>query len=263
MFRTNIIRLAIIVIMTFLVVSVYMFVNQKSYIYFPDNQNFDICPGFADSEKIREGGTRMYYLPADLADMVAVYYHGNAGSACDRSFVKDGLKKQGFSLLFVEYAGYSDDDRRPSRDLIMQDAKNANEFISRLGYKKIVLIGTSLGTAVAAYHQTLQRPEKMVLLTPFDKLSEVGKINYPFLPVNFLLTEEYDTAGWMKNYTGEVIIIHGTDDEIIPVKLAERLYNLIPSNDKKFITIEGATHNTLLDWPEVWRLIIEFVNSKR
>ena len=262
MIKNFIIKVAIIVLGTFLAVSAYMFFNQENFIYFPDKQDFDSCPGFADSEKIRVGGTRMYYLEAKGSRTILVYYHGNAGSACDRAFVKDKLKDQGLSLLFVEYAGYSSDSRKPSKDLILQDVKNANEFIRSRAYEKTVLMGTSLGTAVAAYHQTLQTPEKMILLAPFDKLSRVGKTLYPFLPIGLLLREEYNTADYLKDYAGEIIIIHGAEDEIIPIELAKRLYDLIPSNDKKFFAIKDATHNTLLDWPGVLETVIDFLNSK-
>ncbi len=100
----------------------------------------------------------------------------------------------------------------------------------------------------------------MILLAPFDKLSEVGKIHYPFLPIGLLLREEYDTAEWLKDYTGEILVIHGTQDEIVPLELAKKLYKIIPSGDKRFVTVEGATHNTLLNRSEVWEKIISFLN---
>ena len=261
-FKFFIFRLAIIGLITLLIISFYMFFNQKNFIYFPDSRDFGSCPGFADSEKVEVAGTRMYYLEARDPVTILVYYHGNAGSACDRAFVKDILKDRGLSLLFVEYAGYSGDTRDPSKDLILQDAENADKFISGVGYEKVVLMGTSLGTAVAAYHQTLRYPEKMILLAPFDKLSHVGKIHYPFLPVSLLLREEYDTAGWLKDYEGEVVIIHGIEDEIVPVELAKELYESIPSNKKTFITIKDTDHNTLLGRSEVWEKVITFLNPE-
>ena len=257
--RSSLVRLAIISLGTYLTVCLYMFFNQKNYLYFPDNQDFDSCPGFADSAKVRIGGTRMYYLAAEEAQTILVFYHGNAGSACDRAFIKDNLKNHGLALLFVEYTGYSNDNRQPTRELILQDAKNASQFISTLPYEKIVLLGSSLGSAVAAYHQTLQRPEKIILLAPFDKLSRLGKIHYPFLPVSLLLREEYDSIAWLKNYTGEIMIIHGTADEIVPWRLAKNLYNQILSNNKKFITIAGANHNNLFDHPQVWQELIDYL----
>lgn len=260
--RHFIVRVLIIALTVVLIFSVFMFFNQEKFIYFPDDQDFDNCPGFADSEKVSVSGTRMYYLEDKESETILVYYHGNAGSVCDRAFVKDRLKDAGNSLLFVEYTGYSGDTRKPSKNLILQDVKNAKEFISQSGHEKIVLMGTSLGSAISTYHQTLQEPEKLILLSPFDSLSEVGKIHYPFLPIRLLLREEYDTAEWLRDYTGEIMIIHGTQDEIIPIKLSKRLYNLVPSHNKNYITVKGATHNNLLHQPEVWEAVIDFLNTR-
>lgn len=255
------IRLVVIAFATYAVVAGYMFFNQKNYIYFPDNRDFDTCPGFAESEKIRRGGTRMYYTDVS-SDIVVVYYHGNAGSACDRSFIKDKLKEEGLSSLFVEYAGYSNDDRDPGRDLILKDAGNAVGFVEELGQKKVVLMGASLGSAVAAYHSTIQAPDKIIFFAPFDSLESLARTHYPLLPVKALLRQNYDTAEWMRDYRGEVLIIHGEDDSIIPIKHAENLYDVIPSKEKKFMRIEGETHNTLLANPEAWKGAFDFIKEK-
>ncbi len=261
-FKHFMIKSVLIGLATLFILFIYMFLNQNNYIYFPDNQDFDNCPGFADSERVRVNDTRMYYLKDEYADTAVVYYHGNAGSACGRSFIKDTLKDRGVSLLFVEYAGYSNDTRRPSRKLILKDVENVINFIDRAGYERKFLMGTSLGTAVVAYHQSIQKPDKVVLLAPFDKLSEVGKIHYPFLPVSLLLREEYDTAGWLKDHTGEILIVHGALDEIVPLELAMRLYEAIPSDNKNLITVEGASHNDLLLRPEVWETVTSFLGLK-
>lgn len=260
--RYYITRLVVTGLVIILIFVVYMVFNQNNLIYFPDSQNFDNCLGFSDSEKVRVSGTRMYYLETKESDTVLVYYHGNAGSACDRAYLKDLLKDRGMSLLFVEYAGYSGDTRDPSKDLITQDVKNANKFIREKGYEKTVLMGTSLGTAVVAYHQTLDKPEKMILLAPFDKLSEVGKIHYPFIPISIFLSEEYDSVEWLKDYTGEIVIIHGTEDEIVPIELAKRLFESLLSEDKKFVSIKGANHNDLHSYSEVWETVADFLKKK-
>lgn len=236
------------------------YVDQNYQAYFPDDQDFDSCPGFAESEKITEGGTRMYYTKA-ASDIIIVYYHGNAGSACDRSFVKDKLSEDGYSSLFVEYAGFSADDKEPSRDLIFKDVQNADKFLKSLDYKNTIIMGTSLGSGIAAYHQTLSKPDKMVLFTPYDKFSNVGKTHYPHLPVKTLLSEEYEADVWMKDYNGEIIIIHGTYDEVIPIKYAQALYDAIPSKDKIFHVVEGETHNTILNNTEVWGVVMDFMKK--
>ena len=88
-------------------------------IYYPDNQDFYGCEGFKDYEKINFNGTRFYLF--EQSDSVLVYYHGNAGSACDRSFLKDIFEQSNHTLVFVEYAGYSNDTKKPSVVLFLKD----------------------------------------------------------------------------------------------------------------------------------------------
>ena len=61
----------------------FLFLNQKSMLYYPDNQDFANCDRFDDYQKINFQGTR-FYLKEESLDSVLVYYHGNAGSSCDR-----------------------------------------------------------------------------------------------------------------------------------------------------------------------------------
>lgn len=77
----------IAMIITYFLVGLYLFFFQKSMIYFPNDQDFESCTGFKDYEKINHNGTRFYLK--QISDQAIIYYHGNAGSACDRSFIKD------------------------------------------------------------------------------------------------------------------------------------------------------------------------------
>ncbi|MFC1756459.1 hypothetical protein ACFLY1_00730, partial [Patescibacteria group bacterium] len=73
--------------------------------------DFKSCTFFQDSQKINIGGTRAYYK--ENSKKLILFYHGNAGSACDRSFLRDEFQKLGYSYIFVEYTGYSNDSRKP------------------------------------------------------------------------------------------------------------------------------------------------------
>jgi len=80
-------RISIIAVFVYVGLGVYLYVKQASYIYFPDATNFQTCPFFKDAEKIVHNNTRMYYK--QNGDQLAVIYHGNAGSACDRWYFAD------------------------------------------------------------------------------------------------------------------------------------------------------------------------------
>lgn len=236
-----------------------MYIEQRNYIYFPDNQNFEKCPGFAESQKIEKNGTRMYYT--DLgSETLVVYYHGNSGSACGRAFIKDKFHEKGISSLVVEYSGYSGEEKEPSKSLILEDVKNADSFLDNLSYDTLSFMGGSLGTGIAAYHTTIRSPDKFIAVSAFDKLSSVAKEHYPFLPVSFLLKEEYKTTQWLRDFKGEALFLHGSKDETIPKKYGRRVYESLNVGNKNFVEIEGENHNTILNSEKLWSEVFKFLD---
>lgn len=236
------IQIIIWIIVIYVLFGLYLFFFQRNFIYYPTKQDFYACPSFSDSQKIEFKGTRFYYKKN--SEKLAVFYHGNAGSACDRGYIKKIFSERDYSFIIAEYAGYSNDTRKPSQDLILEDARNINEFITETSYSRLIILGESIGSSVAAYHASISQADKVLLLSPFNSLREFAKSYYPLYPVRFLLKENYPSEEWLKRYKGEVMIIHGTDDSIVPIELAKKLYKSIPSA-KEFIEIEGAGHNNL------------------
>lgn len=243
----------------YIIFLVRLYLKQKEMIYFPDDQSFEDCPGFSESRKVSFKSTRMYH--ERLSDALVVYYHGNSGSACDRSFIKDRIKDMGLSYLFVEYAGYSGDDREPSRDLILQDVSHAVEFIKDEDFSEIIVMGSSLGTAASIYHANLEEPDEMVLFSAFDKLSNIAKIKHPVVPIDAILDQEYNSISWIKSYEGKLFMAHGSQDEIVPISHGRKLFDAAETEDKEFMAVEGEDHNSILRSDSMWGRVEDFLKS--
>lgn len=239
----NKIRVLIISIFSLYILGgVSLFFFQSSFIYFPNNQNFNNCPGFDNALKINWNGTRMYVKKN--SNNWLVFYHGNAGSACDRAFLKPEFEKFGYSYIFVEYGGYSNDPQTPSEDLLTQDAKNVDEYLTNQKAAKIVVMGESLGTSVAIFSAQYLNSTEIILISPFNNLVAEASQAMPFYPVKFMLKDHYQSDIWIKALQN-VTIIHGTDDKTIPIVLSKKLYQNINSEQKNFIEIGGAGHNDI------------------
>lgn len=244
---TNIINNVIIFLAAFMIIylvfGVILYFNQRSMIYFPSYQDFYKCEGFDNYEKIDYNGTRFYFKQRN--ENVIVYYHGNAGSACDRSQNKFIFEKTNNSLIFVEYAGFSNDNRKPSKELILNDVKNINNFIEEQRFKKIIIYGESLGSAVGSYHAKIGNIEHLILVTPFSSIKDIAKSQFPYFPVNLILKENYDNIKWLSNYEGKITILHGNKDSVVPAKFSKKLYENLKTENKQYILIEGFNHNDL------------------
>ena len=231
-------------IIIYLVFGAILFFSQKSMIYYPNNQNFDSCRGFSDYETMTSNGTRFYYKKQSSENLI-VYYHGNAGSACDRSVFKEVFENSNSSIVFVEYAGYSNDDKSPSMKYILNDVLNVQRFIEEESYNNIIVYGQSIGSGPASFHASKYEVDTLILVTPFSNLVDLVQSKYVIYPASILLTEKYENTQWLQNFNGNLAIIHGDRDTIIPHNFSQKLFENVPTQNKEYFLIEGKGHNNI------------------
>ncbi|MDO8594255.1 MAG: hypothetical protein Q7R93_01940 [bacterium] len=233
---------------------------ERRIIYFPSTQDFESCAGFADAEKITYQGARFYYKKVS-DERVVVFYHGNAGSACDRSHLKEIFEQSGYSYLFVEYSGFSDDSGVPSKKDILGEVTQVREFLLERGYTKVVSVGESIGSGPAAYHAHLGAVEKVALLTPYYELADMGGALGKVYPLRLMMRENYTTGEWMKGVTKPVLVLYASGDESIPFSSTKRLYDALITSEKKMVGIDRATHNTMYRFEETFDYLRSFLRN--
>ena len=148
-------------------------------------------------------------------------------------------------MIFAEYAGFSNDDVKPSRGLILKDVENIHAYVVEKEFKSVIVYGQSIGSGAASYHAYLGDVDDLALITPFSRLDDVVQSKYIIYPAFILLREKYDNVGWLKNYQGSLLIVHGDNDLVIPHKFSQKLFDEIPGKNKKYILIEGMGHNDI------------------
>jgi len=206
-------------------------------------------------------GTRFYYNKGS-SDNVLIYYHGNAGSACDRSYVKSTFEKGGSSLIFVEYAGYSNDNKKPSKKLILQDVKNIHNFVEKNSFKNVIVYGQSIGTGAASYHASLGKVDHLILVTTFSRLLDIAQATYIIYPASIILREDYDNRKWLQNFEGNIIMLHGDNDRIISPKFSQKLFDEIPIEKKEYVLIKGKGHNDIWSSDVFKNKLVKFIKGR-
>ncbi len=196
----------------------------------------------------------------DTEKPTVVLYHGNAGSACDRSFYAKIFTQAGYGYIIVEYAGYSNDTQTPSHRLIKRDVENVVALIREKSISDVTVVGESIGTRLASYHASVAPPERLLLISPFTDLVAVARERFWFYPTSLLVNNAFDNVTFLPNYTNLTMIIHGDADRIIPHTLGHELHNSL-TGPKAFITIAGAGHNDLFIYPEIYTAIDEFLKQ--
>lgn len=193
-----------------------------------------------------------------------VVFHGNAGAAHDRDYYLPALIHLGFRVLLVEYPGYGGRKGKPGEKTFVQDAQETLRQVSSQYGGQLYLLGESLGCGVVAAvaKEAPVRIDGIILITPWDTLLAVAKHHYPWLPVGLFLHDAYDSVGNLKSYAGPVAVIGAEQDEVIPLRHAQALYDSLHTRKKMWI-VKDAGHNDwpLIAGPEWWKEITDFVRG--
>ena len=234
-----------------------LFFNQNNLIFFPDDTDFQLCPAFLDLEKINQEGTRFYYHKNIESETLVVFYHGNAGSACDRTYIKNIFELSNVSYIIVEYTGYSNDTIQVSKNTVLNDVQNIHNFIEKLPAqpKKLYIMSESVGTGASTFHTTLTLVDRLILISAYSSLSDVAYNIYPVYPMQLMLRDDFNNIQQLKDYRGEVYFIHGDTDNIIPIEIAQKLYQGISTDKKEFYIIKNVGHNDMFSATETWEVL--------
>jgi pimeloyl-ACP methyl ester carboxylesterase len=193
-----------------------------------------------------------------------VVFHGNAGTAADRTYYVSALASLGYRVILAEYPGYGGRKGKLGEETFVRDAKETLRLASEKYGAPIFLLGESLGCGVGAAvaKDPSVRIDGMILITPWDSLLSVAKEHFPWLPVRLFLRDKYDTISNLKDYKGRIAVIGAEQDEIVPIHHAQTLFASL-RGDKKMWMIRGAGHN---NWPEIvdplwWQEIAAFMKG--
>ena len=177
----------------------------------------------------------------------AIVFHGNAGHVGHRAFYAQALVPLGFRVILAEYPGYGPRAGKPGEADFIRDASEVVALATRQYGGPLLLVGESLGAAVAAGAGEMQRESTagLVLITPWDRLAHVALHHYPWLPVKWLLRDQYDTVARLARFGRSVVVIVAEQDNIVPARFGVALHAAL-GGPKHLMQIDGAGHN---DWP--------------
>jgi uncharacterized protein len=232
-----------------------MYFAQRSLMYFPETlRTAPTQAGLPQAEEVvldtADGERVIVWHIAPRGDQpVVLYFHGNGGALRYRVDRYRALTEDGTGLVLLSYRGYGGSSGRPSESGLIEDARAAYAFATqRYPMARLVLWGESLGTGVAVAIAAEKAGEKnvarVVLEAPFASAVSVAASVYPFVPVRFLMKDQFRSDLRIRNVTVPVLIVHGDRDTVIPIESGERLYSLI-EGPKRFLRIPGAGHEDL------------------
>lgn len=173
-----------------------------------------------------------------------LFFLGNADSIDHFRFLADALARHGVGLLALSYRGYGGSTGSPSETGLLIDGLAAHDWLSASGQDRVVLLGQSLGSAVAV-HVAAERPAHgVILVSAFDSALALARSFYPFLPIGPMIRDPFRSDLRIARAPQPKLFIHGDRDEVIPLRFGQALFDLAP--EPKVLRIQsGYGHNDL------------------
>ena len=209
---------------------------------------------FKTDDGIRLQGWFVRSRPAP-ARFTVIVFNGNAGNRAYRAALAQALREHGLAVLLFDYRGFGGNDGSPTETGLAADAQAARAYLATradVDPTRLVYFGESLGAAVAITLAVSHPPAALVLRSPFSSLTAVGRVHYPFLPVNLLLRDRFASLDRIAQVKCPVLIVAGERDSIIPPEQSRQLYDAVTGH-KALVVVRGADHNDadLVAGPEV------------
>jgi pimeloyl-ACP methyl ester carboxylesterase len=278
LFLRYLVTIAAITAIAYLAVCLFLVFRQRKFIFFPSltlektPELFNLpyediwlqVPAKNTTETIHG-----WWIPAtsSKSDLVLLYLHGNGYNMGANIDEMHKYYKMGFDVVSLDYRGYGRSTGGfPREKQIYEDVDIFWDYlIGRRGInpQNIVVFGHSLGGAIAI-ELARRHPDfaALIVQSSFTSIAEVinstGK--YKLFPVNLLLNQRFDSINKVPKLKMPVLFIHGTDDELIPTYMSEKLFEVAPQPKELFI-VPGAEHNCLssVAGDEYSRRILDFV----
>jgi len=193
------------------------------------------------------------------ARRTVLFFSGNAGNRSHRIPICRLLTALECDVLIFDYRGYAENTGAPSEEGLASDARAVWEYATqqaKLPAETLLLYGESLGGGVATrlaaeVCETETPPAGLVLRSTFSSMIDAASYHYPWLPVSWLLVDRFPSVSRISNVTCPCLMLHGTRDRIVPLKLGRRLFAALPAQSRsgvkrRFVELPSAGHNDVL-----------------
>lgn len=269
-----ILRILRVAMIAYLVILVLARVFESHLIFFPNEPgrlDGDWHPENLPTEDVwlqTSDGTKLHswWIPAEGAKFTFLAFHGNAGNIANRADIYRFLQETPANVLAVEYRGYGRSEGSPSETGLYRDADAAYRYLTetrKVAPATIISFGQSLGTAVAARLAAHSVVGGVVLEAPFPSLSAMARRVFWFIPgIQVAVITQFRTDRQLANIHVPVLVIHCSEDPVIPAELEEQVYDAAKT-PKQILLIDGRGHEEgSLIAPEQYRAaLLDFLGK--
>jgi fermentation-respiration switch protein FrsA (DUF1100 family) len=199
------------------------------------------------SDGVGLSGWQIQTSAGDSTGAWLLYLHGNAGNVSQWADRYYQFTRLGVNVLAVDYRGYGESEGHPDEQGLYRDAEAMYDYLAdvvRVPPHRIILYGHSLGSAVAIELALRREAACLIVEGAFTSIPDRGQELYPYFPVWLFARNKFDSIHKIGFVTIPKLFIHAADDEVIPLKYGQRLFNAA-APPKIFLLVRGGHSESL------------------
>jgi pimeloyl-ACP methyl ester carboxylesterase len=192
-----------------------------------------------------------------------LYSHGNGSNLSWRQGRLQRWRKHlRRAVLVYDYPGYGESTGRPSESGCYAAAEAAWDWLvdeQKVPPREVILLGSSLGTAMSTELAVRHENRLLVLINPFTSFPDMAQLKVPWAPSRWLVHNHLDTLAKIDAVKGPVFIASGTADRVVPIRMGKQLYRKA-HEPKYFLAMAGQPHQHPFH-PEFFDAVREFLKQ--
>lgn len=242
-------------------ICVYMYTTQEARIFnhsmvpdAPEPKAVNISPV---SLRVADDALLRGLHVKNHASTLLIYFGGNADDAVQ--FVTHVPNLKQIDMVMFNYRGYGHSTGKPSQEALYNDAVTIYDTYAK-DYEKVIIVGRSLGTAMATYLSSQRKSELTLLITPFDSIASIAKENYPWLPVDWLIKHPFPSNKYIMDVKQPISIMEVENDDVTPRIHLEKIKAEILNLEEHYI-FKDTTHGEVLNHPDFEQVIQQMIEK--
>ncbi|QHC96404.1 hypothetical protein PspR84_17770 [Pseudomonas sp. R84] len=235
--------LVALIVAVYLVLCAALFFFQRSLIYFPQPN----AVTSADSQlTLSMPDAQVSVVTRERVGPRALIYFGGNAEDVSRNLPEFAEAFPEYAVYLLNYRGFGGSSGSPSEAAIAEDALALFDQVYA-SHPQVSLIGRSLGSGVAVRLASQRPVQQLILVTPYNSLEEIATRQYPWVPVQWLLKDRFESGKYAAHIRVPTLLLAASDDEVIPRASTQRLLENFPQGVALLRVVPDSGHNSISD----------------
>lgn len=235
--------MAALALMLYGAMCVSLYIGQRNLIYHPEASWLVKAP--PDFVLERQGVHLRGWVMHPGQPRALLYFGGNGERVEDtRESLAAWFPDR--TIYVLAYRSFGASEGEPNEAALIGDAIALFDHVAP-HHTDVAVIGRSLGSGVAVQLGAARPIEKLILVTPFDSIVRVASGFYPWVPVDALMKDRYESWRYADKLHCPVLLIRAGNDEVIPASRTQALADALARAGApwRMQTVPEAGHNDI------------------